>query len=382
MWCLSIICSFNPRKKYAPKDKEIKRIVVFHFGGIGDMILTTPALRALANKYKKAEISFICSNLNNSMFLTKFPFILDVRAFNVYALDSKGFLKCFFWLELWDIIRYLHSKPIDLLVNLHHPFLIDWYLIEFVVVALSRAKYSIGANPHFLKTRSIYGKWISESDLKGKHYKDFFLDIVELLKIVAENRDTEFPLSEEDKLFAETFVREHNLESKILVSIHPGSSEPNKLWPAERYRQLCINLTHNERKVLLVGSKEDFMIGEMISKRNPNVFNLIGKTNISQTAALIEKCSVFIGNDSGPFHISIGVKTPTIGLIGPGYPRFHLYSRDDIQVVKKEVSCAPCRNLNCKDKYCMKQIKVEEVFRATEDMLNRFNEDKIIDKKY
>ena len=378
MWFMSIICSLAHRKRRVPKDQEVKRIAVFHFGGIGDMILTTPALQALANKYKKAEISFICSNLNHCMFFTEFPFILDVRAFNVYALDSKGMLKGFFWRELLDIIRYLHSKPIDLLVNFHHPVLIDWFLIEFIVVALSRTKYSIGANPHFLKSRSIYNRWISESKLEGEHYKDFFLDIVELLGIVPENRNTEFPLSEEDRLFAETFIKEHNLESKILICIHPGSSEPNKLWPVERYRQLCINLTNNERKVILVGSRVDYMFGEMICKDHPDVFNLIGKSTISQTAAIVERCSLFIGNDSGPFHISIAVRTPTIGLIGGGYPRFHLYSRDDIRVIKKEVSCAPCRNWNCRDRDCMTQIEVKEVLKAAEDMLNKFNEDKII----
>lgn len=381
MLCMSVICSFAHGKKHAPKNEKIERIVVFHFGGIGDIILTTPALRALANKNKKVKISFICSNLSNSMFLTKFPFISDVRAFNVYALDFKEVLKFFFWRELRSIIRYLHSKPIDLLINFHNPILIDWFFIEFIVVALSRAKYSIGANPLFLKGRSIYNRWVSESKLEGKHYKDFFLDIVELLGIVAENRDTEFPLSEEDKLFAETFIRKYNLESKILICIHPGSNEPNKIWPVERYRQLCINLTNNERKVILIGSSVDYMIGEVISKENENVFNLIGKTSISQTGALLERCSLFIGNDSGPFHISVAVKTPSIGLIGGGYPRFHLYSRDDIQIIKKEVSCAPCRNWDCEEKHCMTQIEVTEVLKAAEDMLNKFNKDKIVVKR-
>ncbi|MCK4821507.1 glycosyltransferase family 9 protein, partial [bacterium] len=183
------------------------------------------------------------------------------------------------------------------------------------------------------------------------------------------------PLSEGDRLFAETFIRENSLESKILVCIHPGSAQSCYLWPIERYRQVCMNLTNNERKVILVGSSVDCTFGEMICKDNPNVLNLIGKTSISQTAALIERCSVFIGNDSGPFHISIAVKTPAIGLIGGGYPRFHLYSRDDIQVIKKEVSCAPCRNWNCEDKHCMTRIEVEEVLEAAEAMLNKSKED-------
>jgi heptosyltransferase-2 len=204
--------------------------------------------------------------------------------------------------------------------------------------------------------------------------------MVELLGIVTENGDTEFPLSEEDRLFADSFIRNKNLRSKILVSVHPGSSEPNKIWPIARYKELCHDLIKRGRKVILVGSLADQRLGEIISRDNPSVLNLIGKTSISQTAAIIEKCSVFIGNDSGPFHISIAVRTPTIGLIGGGYPRFHLYSREDIQIIKKAVGCAPCRNVNCKDKNCLTQIEENEVLNAAEAMLNKFEEDKIIAK--
>jgi len=375
MWLVSIICTLDQRKKHLPRIDEVRTIAVFHFGGIGDMIVTTPAIRALANKYRKAKITFICSNLNHCMFFKEFPFILDLKAFNVYALDSEALFRFSFWRELRDIIKYLRSKQIDLLINFHHPFLIDWYLIEFLVVALSRSKYSIGANPYFLQRQSIYNRWLSESNLEGKHYKDFFLDIVELLGIVPENSDTEFPLSEEDRLFAESFIREKSLKSKILVSVHPGSSEPNKIWPIARYKQLCHDLINRGRKVILIGSSADQRLGEMISRDNPRVLNLIGKTSISQTAAIIERCSVFIGNDSGPFHISIAVRTPTIGLIGGGYPRFHLYSREDIQVIRKPVSCAPCRNCHCEDKHCMTRITVGEVLEAAETMLSKSKKD-------
>ena len=337
------------------------------------MVLTTAALRALSNQYKNAKITIFCSKACNSDFLKKYHFIKDIEEFNVYKLDSKGIVSVSFWRELVNVISKLRSNPIELIVNFHTPTLIDWFLIEFIVIAFSGAKFSIGANPYFLEKQSIYDRWISERELNGNHYKDFFLKIISLLGINPDNSDTEFPIQEEDRRYAEDFIKTHSLVSKRIICIHPASSEAYKIWPAERFKKVCAYFSIDENKIILVGSNADKSLGEIISKGNDNILDLVGKTSISQTAALIERCSVFIGNDSAPFHVAVAVKTPTIGLIGGGYPEFHLYNRADVRIIKKVMNCAPCRNMQCLETKCMRQIEVEEVVGAAETMLRKYN---------
>jgi ADP-heptose:LPS heptosyltransferase len=369
MWALSVIGSRALRRKSAPSPEDVRRIAAIQFGGIGDMVLTTAALRELAHAYPNARISIVCSRQSHAAFLSNFPFVEDVIAFDIYSLDSKKILKKWFWTELLGMVRYLRSKRFNLLVNFHNPFLIDWFLIEFLLVALSRAQFSVGVNPSYLPKRSVYHRWISEDVLEGMHYKDFFLDIIGLLGVGSRNSHTVFPLREDDVAYAQALVNAHSGQSPVIAVIHPGASAPHNHWPAERYAELSSALTRRRMQVFIIGSAADQVRGEAISRINPDVQDLTGKTTLSQTAALIARAAVFVGNDSSQFHVAVAVNTPAVGLIGGGSPRFHLYSRENIRVIKKGVDCAPCRDRTCHQMECMKKIKVGDVLEAVEGLL-------------
>jgi heptosyltransferase-2 len=369
MWALSVIVSLARRRKSLPPPQDVRRIAVIQFGGIGDMVLTTAALRELAQAYPKAKISIVCSRQGHAAFLSNFPFVDGVVAFNIYALDSRKILKKRFWSELMAIVSYLRSMRFDLLVNFHNPFLIDWFLIEFILVVLTHAQFSVGVNPSYLPKPSVYHRWVTEDVLEGMHYKDFFLKIIGLLGIEPRNSHTVFPLGEEDAAFAQAFLNEHTGRAARLAVIHPGGSSPHNHWPVERYAELACALTRRHMQVFIVGSAADWIRGEAISRINPDVQDLTGKTTLSQTAALIARAALFIGNDSSQFHVAVALNTPAIGLIGGGSPRFHLYSRENIRVIKKSISCAPCRDRSCQKMECMKRIQVDDVLEAVEEML-------------
>jgi ADP-heptose:LPS heptosyltransferase len=371
MWGLSIWLTAIRRNNKPPDPRLTKEIVVFQFGGIGDMIIMTAALRALAQRFKKANISIVCSVFHHARDLLRYPYVKDLNTFRIYALDSKGILNISFWKEIYRTIKKLRSNHIDLLVNFHNPKLIDWFLIEFTVIAASGAKYTMGSNPWFMNTQSIYDKWISESELNGKHYKDFFLQIVEPLGIKPKDYETDFPLLRKDRDFAENLMRRHHLYSDRLVCIHPSSSEEIRRWPREKFREVCKRLGHKNINVVLIGSKSDRVLVEYIARDISSVISLSGQVTIGQSAAVIRKSAVFIGNDSGPFHLAIAVKTPAVGIIGGGLPEYHLYRREDIRIIKKETQCAPCRNSACRHKTCLEAITVDEVLQATADLSER-----------
>jgi len=369
MWALSVIGSAARRRKSAPSPQDVRRIAVIQFGGIGDMVLTTAALRELARAYPNARMSIVCSRQSHAEFLSNFPFVDAVVAFDLYALDSKKFFKKWVWAELRAIVSYLRSNRFHLLVNFHNPFLIDWFLIEFLLVAFSQAQFSVGVNPSYLPKRSVYHRWISEDILEGMHFKDFFLKIIGRLGIELRSDHTVFPLSEEDIAFAQAFLNAHTRQASAIAMIHPGASAPHNHWPVERYAELSCALTRRRMQVFIIGSAADRVRAEAISKINPEVQDLTGKTTLSQTAALIARAAVFIGNDSSQFHVAVAVNTPAIGLIGGGFPRFHLYSRENIRVLKKSVSCAPCRDRICPKMDCIKKIQVDDVREAVGELL-------------
>ena len=350
-----------------PAPGTIRRIVVFHFGGVGDMILTTPALRALAKHYPNAKISFVGSHINHFQFLTRFPFIEDLKVFNIYPLDIRGVFHAGLWRSIAEIVRYLRREPIDILINLHNPFLIDWWFLEFLVIALARPRISAGINPSFMKG-SIYDIWISESTLVGKHYKDFFLEVVGLLGVPAEQKDTEFPITEADHLSAGVIIKDLGLVPKELICLHPSGQESRR-WPAEKFRELSLKFGREGREFLVIGTAADTDLSRIICQDNPHATSLVGQTTLTQTAAIIQRCRLFIGNDSGPFHLAVAVGTPSVALIGGGPLSFHLYSGNGVKIIKNSVPCAPCRVRVCPDMQCMDNISVEDVVNACRHML-------------
>ena len=369
MWALGVIGARARRLKSPPAPGAVRRIAVLQFGGIGDMVLTTAALRELARAYPHARISVVCSDRGNAAFLSRFPFVDEVRAFNIYAMDTRAVGTGRFWTESFAMARWLRSRRFGLLVNFHNPFLVDWFLVEFLLVAFSNARFAVGVNPRFLPHRSVYHRWISEDRLDGQHYKDFFLDVTGLLGVEPLSRDTTFPLGTEDAAYAHALLGTQAVEPPAVAVIHPGGSAPHNHWPTARYGELSRALSRRRLQVFVVGSDADRGTGAAIAGIDPNARNLAGTASISQTAALIARAAVFVGNDSGPLHIAVAVNTPAVGLIGGGSPRFHLYSRENIRVVKKAMRCAPCQDRTCPSTECMRRIAVGDVLAAVDQLL-------------
>jgi len=91
---------------------------------------------------------------------------------------------------------------------------------------------------------------------------------------------------------------------------------------------------------------------------------------LRQFAALLEKCSIFLCNDSGPMHIAAALKVPTVAIFGPtDHVRWGTRS-DKAVVVRKDVDCWPCSAHKCKKGFeCIKTLPVEWVLKAADSIL-------------
>jgi heptosyltransferase-2 len=106
-----------------------------------------------------------------------------------------------------------------------------------------------------------------------------------------------------------------------------------------------------------------------------------GKTTLRQAAALLKRCCLYIGNDTGPMHLAAGVGTPVIELCchpltgspmtSPWPERFHPWNVAQT-VLRPPVPLAPCVD-GCvaDDAHCIRTIGVDEVLRAARAMLGK-----------
>ncbi len=172
-----------------------------------------------------------------------------------------------------------------------------------------------------------------------------------------------------------------------LVALFPGGgSNPGmeltaKRWPLAGYRTLACRLVDElDAQVLLIGGASDEALNAQLlaglDVREGRVINLAGKTSIGELAAWLERCDLFIGNDSSPMHLAAAVNTPVIAIFGPTSPQeYGPYPLDDPQHIAlwRHPTGKPCFFLGkmqtCAHCTCMQAVTVDDVWQAVQRLI-------------
>jgi heptosyltransferase-2 len=164
-----------------------------------------------------------------------------------------------------------------------------------------------------------------------------------------------------------------------IVSIAPGSRWPMKRWGVENYAELARRIAFEfDFHVVLVGDSTDAYATEPVGNEiRGRVTNLAGKTRILETAAVIERSVVFIGNDSGLMHLAEAVGVPVVALFGPTVEAFGYYpSLPASKVIERSLPCRPCSRNGRRPcprgtQECLTGIPVDWVEEALWDLLEK-----------
>jgi ADP-heptose:LPS heptosyltransferase len=165
---------------------------------------------------------------------------------------------------------------------------------------------------------------VSTSRTQLQHQADIYLDLARALQL---------PIDHPHMRFVPTEAERRNVQQsqQTRVAVFPGGgSNPGmeltaKRWSLDGYREIVRRLVQDlHMQVLLIGGKEDFDLNEALlaplDVPPGSVVNLAGQTQFGQTAAYLESCALFIGNDSSPMHLAAAVGTPVIAIFGPTSP--------------------------------------------------------------
>ena len=121
----------------------------------------------------------------------------------------------------------------------------------------------------------------------------------------------EFPITDDDRRWATHFLEEEGMARKPFVLMAPGSGWSGKNWPSERFTELAVRLQTRGIAVAWTGSASE---AELC--RGPGR-NWTGRLMLGQLAAVMERATVWIGNDSGPMHLAVAVGCRTVSFWGP-----------------------------------------------------------------
>lgn len=343
------------------------RILILRAGAIGDTLMVTPVVRALRQCFPQATLIFVCSRS-----------AYEVLRYNPH-LDEVVPLAYRRWpvwmsFEKMRIIRRFRRQRLDWVLALEsHPRLLDlvpWLGAERLIT------YGVPPGAKQFERASFDPK---------RHSIENHVRAAELLgvKTVDLSMELHYPPSL-DGAVCVRLARAGIRQGDCLVGVHPGWGgrkhpiEDTRLrsWPPERFGRLIQWLNEARGvKVVLTGAGEDGPLTEYIARlAGAPCVNLAGQLSLLELAALIRRLNLYLTVDSGPAHIAGALGTPLAVLWGPGIyeQTAPLAGRGPVRILRHPVPCAPCYGtplMNiCKDNICMKEIEVEEVQVALEEM--------------
>jgi ADP-heptose:LPS heptosyltransferase len=213
---------------------------------------------------------------------------------------------------------------------------------------------------------------------KKSHAVARYLDILSNHSVKTGSASPGIKLLPHETDFADEFLTKHGVDvCDLVIGIHPGGGWTYKLWDVEKFAILAdeLNRVYNAKLLIFAGDDEHKLQERMISlMKSPPI--TVRNLKLRELAALIQRCHLYIGNDTGPMHIAAAVGTQVIAIFGPtDAGRSGPYGSQHV-VVSETVKCSPCHPGSnpggCNRGRCLalESISPERAIRVAERILN------------
>ena len=366
----NLICNFLGffNRKNANSKKDYRKILVVQLWGIGETILTLPSIEALRKNFPKADMGVLATSRNKDVFFNN-QNISNLKIIKLNPFSLAGFI-------------FRNLKKYDLVVDMEE------YLNVSAIISFFAGKEIVGYS-HGSRAK-LYDYKVKYND--KQHVVQTFLDLVRKINITyGTNELPKLQYSKTDENKVNKFLKNNKIKNNdFIIVVAPGAAESAKsrMWPFNRYAALCDELIEKyNAKIVFTGTPDENNLIKSIQdkmEKKENMFNAAGEINLNQLFCLIEKCKLFIGNDSGPMHIGAAQGVKTLGLFGPNLPvRFGPYGKNGIGLYKGyNCQYSPCINVhkgqipdclypkNSNDyQKCMKNISIDDAIKEVEKLV-------------
>ena len=296
-----------------------KRLLFIRFSSIGDIVLTSAAIRCAKQQIPGAEIHFLTKR--------------SLRAVS----EANPYIDHFHYLEddLTAIIKELKLIPFHAVIDLHNNQR-TWRIKK----ALGVKSYSYNK----LSLRKILLTTLGINTLPHTHVVKRYLDTLRVLCVEYDGKGLDYFIPIHTQLANHPLPITHQ---KGYVALVIGASYFNKKLPLVKLLELCAAISH---PIVLIGDENDAVIGEELTKSDPQkIVNACGKYSINESALLIKESKYVVSHDTGFLHIAAAFNKPTITIWGATTPvlQFEAFYAEDSTVprfnaIVPGLSCQPC----------------------------------------
>jgi len=338
------------------------KILVIRMSSIGDIILTTPLVRCLKNRYPETEITFVIKEQFAEL-LSHSPYIDRLVPFG----SKTGFA------GLRSLKKKLRAEKYDLVIDIHKN-LRSLYLRTFIGAGKVR-----GYSKQIVRRTVLI--WLRINLFKK--IKPVFLRYFESVRnfdVAYDGAGTEITVPAHISSYVNGILPKAGYAgSGPVIILCPGATYFNKKWLPERFAETARILAGSKNAFIIIhGGKGDEQLCESIAMQaGPKTINMAGKFTLLETAALLKSASLVIANDSGLLHLAQSQKTPVTGIYGATVRELGFFPMDEESaVVEIPLYCRPCTHKGldrCPEKHfrCMKDITADSVAAAATELLDK-----------
>jgi len=336
---------------------------------IGDVLLTTPVLRALKQAWPRTRLTMVVGDKSRPVLEGNIHLDAILSFPEVWWFQRQ-------WARIWQLTRSYRRLPKEMLILFHASSLL--HLWGWLLDAPVRVGFDNEGSGFSLTHRVPL-------DPQGRRYfGEVNLDLVRALGLPAGKAEPEIFLTAAE-LAAGARLLAAAAGGRWLVGLAPGGGQNPleqiavKQWPASHYAQLLEQLASAYPvTVVLLGDPQDVQvdgIARSLKASGTEVLNLKGRTSLRELAAVISHLDLLITNDSAPMHLAVALRTPVLALFGPTAAQALFPAGPHRLALQSPAPCSPCypfgRFPGCPDPLCMAALSVATVYEAATELLAR-----------
>ncbi len=316
--------------------RPVKKILIIRFSSIGDIVLTTPVIRALKTQLDDVEVHF-CTKAEYAPVLEANPY-LD----KVHFLGKDG---------LGPLVKTLKAERFGAVVDLH----------KNTRTRLLRARLGVKGHAY---DKLNPEKWLMVNfkinRLPNIHIVDRYMQAAAPLGIKNDGLGLDYFIPDKDEVVP-GWLPPGFQEQYVVYAI--GGQHATKRLPVDRMIELCDKIN---KPVILLGGKEDAPAGETVEaffmkqpgggtyeegllalNKKTSVFNGCGKFSLNQSASVLKRAVAVFTHDTGLMHIAAAFKKPVYSIWGNTIPQFGMYPYNTKFTVfeNNSLGCRPCTKI-------------------------------------
>ncbi|MFZ4790677.1 MAG: glycosyltransferase family 9 protein [Candidatus Competibacteraceae bacterium] len=316
----------------------MKNILVVTLSNIGDVVMTTPVIMALAAQFPSAKITVLVGPKAYAL-LEKSPQIDRVIIYH----KKTGFI------AKWRLLMELRKNRHDCIVDLRNT----------PIPALLPGK-----------NRSPLIRRFRKTNMRERHQ-----EILEMMGLCVNNPPPfQFFAANDEQSVLEKLRVKGIAEATGWIVAAPGAASEKKRWPVAHFQEVIRRLAaETGKKVILVGTGNEQPIAEAVAHGILDAVVLCGETTLPETAALLAKAALILANDSAIMHLGFELGVPTVGIFGPTDHEKYGHTGEHFRIAREDAAACSCDDLQrpYAERDCFHGLGPEKVLRLATELLRR-----------